>query len=97
MHHTLQLDKFEGVDFKYENGFFEFQSENIQKNSFCPKCEYFLFLHEYSHIEKFRGTDFKNGNVFLSDSSKKIPKYEIFFENSKVFFLSETLSEVNFI
>ena len=28
----------------------------------------------------------------------KIPKYEIFFENSKVFFiLSQTLSELNFI
>ena len=24
LHQTLQLDKFEGVDFKYDNGFFEF-------------------------------------------------------------------------
>ena len=30
LHQTLQLDKFEGVDFKYGNGFFKFQSENTQ-------------------------------------------------------------------
>ena len=50
---------------------------------FCPKCKHFLILHEASHIEIFQ---------------PKIPKYEILFENSKVFFfLSETLSELNFI
>ena len=27
---TVQLNKFEGIDFKYDNGFFEFQPENIQ-------------------------------------------------------------------
>ena len=27
------------------------------KTIFCPKCKYFLILHEASHIEKFEGTD----------------------------------------
>ena len=27
---TLHLNKFESVDFKYDNGFFEFQPENTQ-------------------------------------------------------------------
>ena len=30
LHQTLQLNKFEGVNGKYDNGFFEFQPENIQ-------------------------------------------------------------------
>ena len=63
---------------------------------FCPKCKYFLFLLESLQIEKFKGTDFKNSNSFLFKFQQEIPKYEIFFENSKVFF-SETMSEPNFI
>ena len=46
LHQTLQLNKFEGVNGKYDNGFFEFQPENIQIKHFCCKCKYFLFLHE---------------------------------------------------
>ena len=34
LHQTLHLDKFEGVDFKYDNGFFEFQPKNIQIKHF---------------------------------------------------------------
>ena len=45
---------------------------------------YFLFLRETSHNEKFKDTDFKNDNSFFKIQSK-ILKYEIFFENSKVF------------
>ena len=36
---TLQLNKFEGADFKYDNGFFEFRHENIQKRNFWRKCK----------------------------------------------------------
>ena len=31
---TLQLDNFKGVDFKYDNSFFELQPENTQRNKF---------------------------------------------------------------
>ena len=31
---TLQLDKFEGVNFKYENSFFKFLSKITQKKDF---------------------------------------------------------------
>ena len=31
---TLQLNKFEGVNFKYNNGFSEFQPENIEIKHF---------------------------------------------------------------
>ena len=47
LHQTLRLNKFECVNFKYDNGFFQFQSE---KSIFCRKSQYFLFLLETSHI-----------------------------------------------
>ena len=50
---------------------------------------------ETSHIKKFESTDFENDIFFKFHP--KILKYDIFFENSKVFFLSATLSELNFI
>ena len=59
-----------------------------------------FFLHESSHIEKIKGTDFENGNSVFFKCQQKIPNYEIIFENSVTFenfFLSETLSELNFI
>ena len=70
MHQTLQLIKLEGINFKYDNGFHEFQSKNIQIKHFCRKCKYFSFLHEISDIEKFEGSDFKNGNSFFQILSK---------------------------
>ena len=54
-------------------------------------------MKKYLHI-------LKNSRVLVSKIvivflkfQQKIRKYEIFFENSKVFFLSETLSELIFI
>ena len=34
LHQTLQLYKLEGVNFKYDTNFFEFQSKNIQIKHF---------------------------------------------------------------
>ena len=84
LHQTLQLIKLEGINFKHDNDFYEFQSENIQIKHFCRKCKYFSFLHEISDLEKFEGTDFENGNSFFQ-FYPKILKYDVFFENSKVF------------
>ena len=70
LHQTLQLIKLEGINFKYDNDFHEFQSENIQIKHFCRKCKYFSFLHEISDIEKFEGTDIENGNSFFQILSK---------------------------
>ena len=59
---------------------------------FLSKMQVFLF----SHDERVKGADFKNNNCFFSNRSLKIPKYDIFCENLKVFFLRETLCELNF-
>ena len=69
MHQTLQLNKFEGINFKYDNGFSQFQSKNIQiKQIFVINV--FLFLHATSHIEKFKGANFENGHSFFQIPAK---------------------------
>ena len=64
---------------------------------FCPKCKYFKILHEASHIEKFKVTDQENCNSFFSNSSQKYPNTKFSLKTQFFFFLSETLSELNFI
>ena len=50
---------------------FSHSSLKIPKLSiFCPKCVYFLILHEASYIEKFEGTDYENGNSFFQIPAK---------------------------
>ena len=44
---TLQLDKFEGADFKYDNSFFKL----LPKTVLVPVLE-FLILHETLYFEK---------------------------------------------
>ena len=88
LHQTLHTDKFEGVDFKYDNGFFEFQSENNPIELF-----FFFSLNVSIFYLCMRLRILKNSRVLISkvaiDFFKfqlKIPKYKIFFENSKVSF-----------
>ena len=99
MHQTLHTDKFEGVDFKYDNGFFEFQSENTPIELFFPppKCKYFLSLHETSHTGKFEGTDFESGNRFFQVPAKNTQVQNFLLKLKSFFFLSKILSELNFI
>ena len=62
---NFALTEIQGVDFKNDNDFFEFQSKSTLIKCFCPKCKYFVFLHENSHIKKFGSTDFENDNNFF--------------------------------
>ena len=66
----MHLKKFEGVDLKYNNGFFEFNPKKTQAKHFLSKCKFSLYLHETSHIEKFEGTDFENGSSFFQLPAK---------------------------
>ena len=83
----MQLNKFAGVDFKYDNGSFEFQPENTQNVTdyvFYSKC-IFLFLHETSHIQKFEGTDFEKWKIVFFKFYPKISKCEILLKTQKFF------------
>ena len=81
LHQTLQLDKFEGVDFKYDHYFFEFQPS---KAYFVLNISsYFIFAWNFEYSRVLTS---KMAIAFLKNFSQKMPKYEIFFENSNVFF-----------
>ena len=96
MHQTLQFNKFEGVDFKYGNGFFEFQPKNIEiKHFFAVNVSFFKFLHETSYIEKFEGTNFKNGNSLYPISAKNTQIRDSLWKFKNFFFLRATLSELS--
>ena len=70
MHQTLQQDKFEDVDFKYDNNIFKFQPKNTEIWHFGPKFKNFYFLYKILQPGKFEGADFKYDNGF----SKLLPK-----------------------
>ena len=71
----LQLEKFEGADFKYDNSIFKilaqkypnktFSVKNIQIRHFWSQTLAFLLLHEHFQINKFEGADFKYDNSFF--------------------------------
>ena len=72
---TLQIDKFEGTDFKYDNSFFKilaqkypvkvFLVKNTQKQHFWSQIQTFLFLHKILQLDKFENVGFKYDNSSL--------------------------------
>ena len=78
--------------------FFEFQPKNTQiKHFFVLNVSICYFCMKLGILKNFRVLISKMAIVFFK-FQPEIPNYKIFFENSKVFFfLSETLSELNFI
>ena len=92
----MQLDKFEDADFKYDNSFSNSSPKIPKQGTFGPKFKDF-FLHQTLEQDIFEDHDLKHDNNIFK-FQPKVPKYKIFFENSEFFFfLSETLSKLNFI
>ena len=81
-HKILQLDKFDGADFKYNTIVFKFQPKNIQIRLFWSQIlTIFIFAANFRQTlkqEKFKNADFKYANIFFSNSSLKIRKQSIF-------------------
>ena len=97
----MQVDKFEGADFKYGNSFFKFQSKNTLTRQFGPKFHYpkstqtrhfsnrkseFFVLHENIYFVKFEGADFKYDNGFFKFQCKNTQLKEIFVPSLIFFF-----------
>ena len=59
MYQTLQLEKFESTDFKYDNAF-----SKLLKAFLVPNLN-FLHLYKTLKSEKFKGVDFKYDNSFF--------------------------------
>ena len=66
----LQLDKFEGADFKYDNIVFKFHSKSTQIRYFWSQILEFLVLHQTLQQDKFKDANFKYDNVFFKFQSK---------------------------
>ena len=63
-HKVLQLGRFEGDDFIYNNIIFKFQSQNTQISHFWSQIWWFLLLHQILQQYKFKDTDFNYKNFF---------------------------------
>ena len=69
----LQIDKFEGADFKYHNSFSTILSQkypnkailfkNTQIRHFWSQIQAFLFFGEILQLDQFKGVDLKYGNI----------------------------------
>ena len=64
-HEILQLDKFEGADFKYNNTFLKIVPENAQLRDIWSQILAFSLFHKILQLEKFNCPDFKHDNSFL--------------------------------
>ena len=67
----LQIDEFEGDDFKCDNIAFKLQLQNIQIRHFWSRIYAFLFFHEILEIENLEGADFKYDNRFSKILAQK--------------------------
>ena len=93
-HDILQLDKFEGADFKYDNIFFQIPAQKYPNHTFLiPNLDSFIFLSNLQ-LEKFEGADFKYVNKFFSNCSPKIPKWSIFCPKCKYFLILHEASHI---
>ena len=73
MHQTLQQDKFEDADFKYDNDIFKVQLKNLKQHIFDPKFKDFLFLLQLSNETNLREL-ILNMAILFKNSSLKTPK-----------------------
>ena len=86
-HEILQIDQFEGADFKYKNIIFKFQPKDTRTGIFGLKFKDFYFWTKLCNkTKKFKDADFKYENIFFKLQSKntqirhfwsKIPKQGI--------------------
>ena len=72
--HVLQLNKFEGADFKYDNIVFKLLPQNTQikhaGSQIQPFLFFCLFFHKILQLDKFGGADFEYHDSFF----KFLPK-----------------------
>ena len=84
-HDILQLEKFEGADFKYDNSFIKFQPKNTQIRHFWSQMQPFLFFSENLQIGKFEGADFKSDNSVFKMYAQKYPNNAFLVTNLRIF------------
>ena len=84
LHQILQLGKFEGCDFKYDNSFLKLQPKKYpNKASFVPNLGIFVF-REILQLDKFKGADFKYDNIIFKILAQKFPTTAFLVKNTKL-------------
>ena len=69
---NLQIYKFEGADFKYDNSFLKFQPKSTQIRHFGSQIQTFSFFHKILQLGKFKCGDFKYDKIVFKFQSKNI-------------------------
>ena len=86
----LQLDKCEGVDFKYYNVAFKSQPKIPKLHIFGPNLDIFVFSRNFCNQKNSRVL-ISNMAILFSDFSPKIPKQGIFGPNFGIFIFAQSL------
>ena len=80
-HKSLQLDKFEGVHFKYDNIVFKLHSKNTETRDIWCKIQAFLFLLQILQLDKFEGVYFKYDNIYFQILAQKYQNTAVLVQN----------------
>ena len=63
LHKILQLHKFEGVDFQYDNSFFKILPQKYPNKAFLVPNLGIFVCRKILQLDKFEGADFKYDNI----------------------------------
>ena len=66
----MQLDKFEGADFKCDNIVFKFQAKNTQIRHFWSQILEFSLVQEILKLDKSEEVNFKYDNIVFEFQHK---------------------------
>ena len=84
-HKILQIDRFEGADFKYDNSFLKFLPKNTQIRHFWSQIQAFSLFHKILRLDKFEGADFKCDNSSYKILAQKYPNKAFLIPNLGIF------------
>ena len=81
---VFQFDKFEGSDFKYENGYLKFYQKH-PNNAFLAQIYAVLYFWKILRFVKFEGVGLKYGNNYFQSLIEKYPNKAFLVGNLRIF------------
>ena len=88
----MELDKYKGGDFKYDNSFFEILSQDYRKNAFLVPSLGILFFRKTLQLDKFEGGDFKHDNSLSKVLAQECPNKVFLVPNLGIFVISQNFA-----
>ena len=84
---SLQIDKYEGADFKYDNSFITVLAKNQSNKGFLVKNTQIqaFFIHKTLQLDKVESIDFKYDNSFLIFQPKNTQTRHFWSQNQAFF------------